>query len=106
MKVGRKPGVVRRPIEYMLIAAAVLLAAFLLWAVHSIRQQEVRDDETEKTGTLTLQGSQFEIEQLTEDDIEAEQVLDSEYDKQDEALTGYSDGAADNFGRVYDESDY
>lgn len=106
MKVGRKPGVVRRPIEYILITVAVLLAAFLLWAVYSIRQQEGDENGTAGSDSRTLRGSQFEIEELTEDDILAEQALDGEYDKADEMLTRHSDGAADNIGGVYDESDY
>lgn len=103
MKLGRKPGIVRRPIEYVLAAAALLLVAALLWSVWIIRRDN--QDGRRAEDVQALSGTLFEVDRLTEDDYKAEEALDREYDQQEQNAAS-ADSAADNIGGVYDETSY
>lgn len=106
MKLAKQPGIVRRPIEYLLMAVIVLLIVLLLWAVQSLEpEQPVADEPDGRTAVEVRDGTLREVGRLTDEDVAAENALIREYDE-DEREAAYADAAADNLGGVYDETVY
>lgn len=105
MKLGRKAGIERRPIEYMLIGLALLLTALLLWSLRVIRRDSRTDKAVDTEQSEVLKGTMDEIDQLTEADSEAEIATEKAHDD-GEFESASADSAADNVGGVYDETNY
>lgn len=104
MRIGRKPGMVRRPIEYVLPAILVVLISALLlsvWALNDNNNIEVGNEK----GIEAISGSLDEIDELAEEDIENEISIDRRYDESEEAAAE-ADKAAAEIGGIYDEEDY
>ncbi len=99
-------GVVRRPIEYVLIVAAAALVLFLIWSVMVIRSDNQQADTSgQLPAQRELQGSLDEVNRLAEEDSASELEIDKDYDQQ-ELEAASADAAADNIGGVYDETSY
>lgn len=104
MKVARKPGVIRRPVEYVLPLVAVVLIVVLLFLLRAYDQAN-RVDENVIEQAKPLVGSVVEVNRLTEEGLDAEEMVDIKYDEQDRNAAT-ADSAADDLGGVYDETDY
>lgn len=100
---GRKQdsGVVRRPVEYVLLAVALLLIIFLVWMIRELRRQEARE-------AVRVQpvSDSTDISSIVERSIDAEEHIDATYDAWEEKSSSAVDSAADDVGGVYDESSY
>lgn len=99
-----KPGVVRRPIEYVLpivVAALIFMLVYLLNKTKQVEDITV----TEPIQSSQLVGTVDEVGQLTDEAERAERIIDRSVENEDlEASTPY-DIAADSLGGVYDEND-
>lgn len=102
---AKNNGIVRRPIEYLLVVLAMGLAIFLLWAIWVIREDNMLASKSGSSQPEMLLGSVDEIDGLAESDTEGEKKLDEKYDQQ-ELEAASADSAADNVGGVYDETAY
>lgn len=82
MKVGRKPGVTRRPIEYGLTILLALLVGFLVWS-NSVIENDTKASDKSKA-LYMIEGTVDEIGQLTEADVLEEEAIDQSYEAKEE----------------------
>lgn len=104
MKVSRKPGVTRRPVEYVLplVAAAMIIILLLLLRAYDQANKTTNDNPKQPQ---PLVGSIVEVNRLTEEGLEAEEKIDIKYDELDKGAST-ADSAVDDLGGVYDETTY
>lgn len=106
MNTFRKPGISRRPIEYLLMFTIVLLILILLWAVRSLQKQQPTSlDKTPDAPVEVRDGTLREIGRLADEDTDNEEALIKGADE-DERQAASADAAADNVGGIYDETTY
>lgn len=102
MKLINKPGVVRRPAEYILtVLLVVLLVALAL--IYWFGDNNKQDDTSETDQSISIEGTVDSVNELTQDDLEQEQSIDEEIDSTEQTASS-ADGAADNIEGSYDES--
>lgn len=98
-----KPGVVRRPIEYIL---PIVVAALIFMLVYLLnRTKQVEDTAVdEPTQSSQIVGTVDEVGRLADEAEDAERAIDRVAENEDlEAATPY-DTAADALGGAYNES--
>lgn len=106
MKSVKKPGVTRSPIEYVLWAVIVLLVMALLLIARRVRQSDAVADQVKAPARVEIRtGSTEEVGRLADEDLAAEELVINEQDRH-EVHASSADGAADNIGSVYDETEY
>lgn len=79
INIGKKPGIERRPVEYMLVALLIGLIMLLVWSVSSLNEQGVIADS--RSSNKTLKGGLEEISWLTEEEILTEEKIDASHDR-------------------------
>ncbi len=105
MRIGKKPGIERRPLEYVLVGIGLILVAILLAINFAIGRYENQGTVINTEENESLQGTLFEVGDLADKDEGAERALDNKYDDQ-ELGSASADSAADDIGGVYDETSY
>ncbi len=106
VKSRRREGIVRRPIEYVLLVTMFLLICLALWAGLALRRENANQREGWGVDTAQhpLEGTIDEIDWLTDYDVREEKNADAIMRTQDQKITQPVDAAADNIGSALDEA--
>lgn len=103
MKVGRKPGVTRRPIEYILVLIALVLIVLLLWSIYAIDKSNKSADKA--VSDQGVEGTAQDIGRLTDEDLSEDLLLYKNYDKFEYAASP-SNKKIQAIGNIYDQTEY
>lgn len=99
---SKNSGMVWRPIEYVLVCVALVLAVSLVWIIREISRQDVQVAQ-EPTSN---QENDSDISNIVERGIAAEERIDTTYDTWEQSSNSVVDSAADDIGGIYNESAY
>lgn len=93
----------RSPLEIFLIVMVLCLfgAGVWLYTKNDTAQEALKSEEV-----IQLEGTADELDNLTEQEIKAEQSLEDDYEDSEQSTGSALEGAADGLGEVYDEASY
>ncbi len=104
MVLGRKPGIIRRPVEYVLVLIIISLIILLVWA--NLKINSIEDSNQSPAVRISQPSNQLDIHFIAESSLSEESAADSAYDKWELESIGSIESAADAIGGVYDETTY
>ncbi len=106
MRSAKKSGIVRRPLEYLLLTVVGLLIAVLVYANMVIGRDEGLLSDAVSAPAQQYTGTPQEIDSLTQADLLSEAALLKTGDQTELTAADQAAAAADHISGVYDESLY
>jgi len=105
LRIKKKPGIERRPIEYILTGILILSAFLLAWIFIKTRQVSSANDSAQPS-QRQVQGSVDEISWIAEEDVANEDKVDRSFDEDYQKILSSYQQSTQTAANAYDEKSY